>query len=235
MALLALPQAREAAPQLRELELGLGEVTAALAQGNAESEEIDRDKERAVLDRLAGLSAEVERLSSQTSYRFGAASAYAALVTRRISELREERLSPAQTYGEAGLQTYGEFMERQLLPAIRTCESVAERQEALAWKIMRACHLLRARIEVTLQEQNVELLHSMDQRADQQLRLQETVEGLSVIAISYYAISLIGHVIDALAGVSGRAWLGEIGAGLAVPLVLGIAWVWLRRMRRRWA
>ncbi|MBV8591825.1 MAG: DUF3422 domain-containing protein, partial [Acetobacteraceae bacterium] len=225
MALLGLPHAREAAPRLAEAEQRLGEITTALAADASHSGNIDRETDRALLDRLAGLSAEIERLSSQTSYRFSATSAYAALVTRRISELREDRL--------LGLQTYGEFMERQLQPAIRTCESVAARQEMLARRLARACQMLRARIEVTLQEQNRDLLHSMDQRAHLQLRLQETVEGLSVVAISYYAIALIGHVIDALAGVSGRPWLGEVGAGLAVPVVVGIVWIGIRRIRRR--
>ncbi|MBV8521824.1 MAG: DUF3422 domain-containing protein [Acetobacteraceae bacterium] len=225
MALLGLPHAREAAPRLAEAEQRLGEITTALAADASHSGNIDRETDRALLDRLAGLSAEIERLSSQTSYRFSATSAYAALVTRRISELREDRL--------LGLQTYGEFMERQLQPAIRTCESVAARQEMLARRLARACQMLRARIEVTLQQQNRDLLHSMDQRAHLQLRLQETVEGLSVVAISYYAIALIGHVIDALAGVSGRPWLGEVGAGLAVPVVVGIVWIGIRRIRRR--
>jgi uncharacterized membrane-anchored protein len=73
----------------------------------------------------------------------------------------------------------------------------------------------------------------MDQRAHLQLRLQETVEGLSVVAISYYATSLIGHVIDALAGASGRPWLGEVGAGVAVPLVVAIVWFGVRRIRNK--
>ena len=124
-------------------------------------------------------------------------------------------------------------MERQLKPAIRTCQSVGARQEVLARRLARACQLLRARIEVTLQEQNRDLLHSMDQRAHLQLRLQETVEGLSVVAISYYAIELIGYVIDALAGASGRPWLGEVGAGVAVPIVVAIVWIGIRRIRHR--
>ena len=225
MALLGLPHAREAAPLLAEAEHRLGEITTALASNSPAAGGINGKTDRALLDRLAGVSAQVERLSSQTSYRFSAASAYAALVSRRIRELREERLS--------GLQTYGEFMERQLQPAIRTCESVAARQDMLARRLARACQLLRARIEVTLQEQNRGLLQSMDQRAHVQLRLQETVEGLSVVAISYYAIALIGHVIDALAGASGRPWLGEVGAGVAVPIVVAIVWIGIRRIRHR--
>ena len=135
-----------------------------------------------------------------------------------------------------GLRSYGEFMERQLLPAVRTCETVAARQEALSRRLTRACHLLRARVEMTLQEQNRDLLRSMDRRANLQLRLQETVEGLSVVAISYYAFSLIGYMTGAVARVSGQAWPGwltEVGAAVGVPIVVGVAWLAMHRIRHR--
>lgn len=223
MALLGLPQAREATPLLADVERELAGITAALApppgSGRAAP---DHGAERGLLDRLASLAAEVERLSAQTSYRFGATGAYAALVGRRIAELREERLS--------GLQTLAEFMERRLQPALRTCEAVATRQESLSRRLTRTAQLLRTRIEMTLQEQNRDLLRSMNRRARLQLRLQETVEGLSVVAISYYAVALIGHVVEALAG-DGRPWLVRTVPGIAVPVVLGVVWVGMRRMR----
>jgi uncharacterized membrane-anchored protein len=229
LALLALPHAREAAPVLGRAERGLAEVADALAHDGAPGDQAaDREAERALLDRLARLAAEVERLSARTSYRFDAAAAYAALVAKRVDELREERLG--------GLRCYGEFMDRQLRPAMRTCEAVAARQERLSRRLARACQLLRARVEMTLREQNRDLLHSMDRRANLQLRLQETVEGLSVFAISYYAVSLIGHMTGALARAGGQAWPGwltEAGAGLGVPVMLGVVWLGMRRMHHR--
>jgi uncharacterized membrane-anchored protein len=228
MALLGLPHAREAVPVLGRVERGLAEVSDTLAHGPASGDDADRAAERALLDRLAGLAAEAERLSARTSYRFDAAAAYAALVARRVGELREERLD--------GLRSYGEFMERQLQPAIRTCEAVSARQERLSRRLARACQLLRARVEMTLQEQNRDLLHSLDRRANLQLRLQETVEGLSVFAISYYAVSLIGHMAGPLTLMGGQAWprwLTEVGAAVSVPIVLGLVWLAMRRMRHR--
>jgi uncharacterized membrane-anchored protein len=82
--------------------------------------------------------------------------------------------------------------------------------------------------------QNQSLLASMDRRAKLQLRLQQTVEGLSIAAIVYYMAGLVGYVANAL----GHwpllaAWLpsNETLVGLAVlPVVLGVAWG-LRRLR----
>ena len=54
--------------------------------------------------------------------------------------------------------------------------------------------LIRTRIETTLSQQSTDLLRSMNQRTQMQLRLQQTVEGLSVLAISYYAIGIIGYM-----------------------------------------
>ena len=60
----------------------------------------------------------------------------------------------------------------------------------LSLRATRAADLLRTRVDVALQAQNQSLLESMDSRSALQLRLQQTVEGLSVVAISYYAVGL---------------------------------------------
>ena len=57
--------------------------------------------------------------------------------------------------------------------------------------------MLRTRIDIALAKQNRDLLDSMDERTQLQLRLQQTVEGLSVVAISYYAVALIGYLSGA--------------------------------------
>ena len=93
---------------------------------------------------------------------------------RRIAELREGRVE--------GMPTLREFVERRLLPAMKTCETVARMQEGLSARISRASELLRTRVDIELERQNQELLAQMNRRAKLQLRLQETVEGLSVVA-----------------------------------------------------
>jgi uncharacterized membrane-anchored protein len=153
-ALLALPVARDIAPRITRIEQGLAEITEAIG----ESAGLD---ERRLLERLTGLSAEIERLSAASNYRFSAARAYYALVKARLAELRERRIE--------GFQTIAEFMERRLAPAMRTCESVAAREEELSRRLTRAANLLRTRVDVALEAQNRDLLASMDRRARLQL------------------------------------------------------------------
>ena len=175
MALLALPAARSCSGKLTHAGERLTELTARL------SEITGLPDEQKLLGELTRLSAEVEGITAAVSYRFSAARAYHALVCRRVEELREERLK--------GLQTIDEFLERRLAPAMRTCEAVMARLESLSARIARAGELLRTRVDVALEAQNSDVLRSMDRRAKMQLRLQQTVEGLSVAAITYYLVN----------------------------------------------
>jgi uncharacterized membrane-anchored protein len=164
----------------------------------------------------------LENLMAQTSFRFGATGAYEAIVTQRISVLREERFE--------GRQTFAEFMMRRYDPAMRTVKSAQAQLESMSARAIRAGDLLRTQVDVARSAQNQALLESMDARADQQLRLQKTVEGLSVVAISYYAVNLVGYlaypVIEALGASKGLAT-----AVITLPVVLAVWWM-VRRIRR---
>jgi len=219
MALLALPVAREVSPRVARIDRALAELTGKMGSGGTE-----RLSDAALLADLTRLSAEVEALSAATAYRFSAARAYCALVLGRLRELREERLPDYQ-----GL---GEFLDRRLGPAMRTCDSVWDRMDKLSKRASRAAHLLRTRVDYALEEQNQQLLLSMDRRAQLQLRLQETVEGLSVAAISYYAVGLIGYLAKA-AKASGLPVDPDLAVGLSIPLVVAVIWFAVRRLRRK--
>lgn len=218
MALLAFPVAGDAAHQLRRIEAEAGALASRLA------ENLGVDDDRALLTRLVALSGETEVLNAQTSFRFGAAKAYHQILLERIDALRETPLG--------GFQTLGAFMERRLGPAMRTCISVAEREAAVIERISRAGQMLNTRVELVTQEINADLLASMDRRARAQLQLQQTVEGFSVVAISYYALSLLGYPLAAL----GKAWPtfdAKLAAGvLMVPLLI-TCWYMIRRLRHR--
>jgi uncharacterized membrane-anchored protein len=216
-ALLALPVAREVGPTISAADRELVAITQAMHDLTGLGDE------RRLLGKLTGLAAEVERVTAQSSYRFGAARAYDALVERRIGELREQRIE--------GVQTIAEFMDRRLAPALRTCAATAERLEAIAGRLQRAGDLLRSRVEIAQQAQNQDLLASMDRRARIQLRLQATVEGLSVAAISYYVVGLLGYAAKALEK-SGLPVQPETVTGLAIPIVIAAVWMLVRRVRR---
>ena len=114
---------------------------------------------------------------------------------------------------------------------MRTCEAVAQRMEALSERLARASQLLRTRVDIQLEEQNRNLLHSMDRRASLQLRLQETVEGLSIAAVTYYGVGLIGYVLKGMKGV-GLPLPVEVIMAISVPLIAGSALLVVRRIRR---
>jgi uncharacterized membrane-anchored protein len=216
-ALLALPVARAILPRVAAVEKQLAELTA--RTNSLQGLEDERD----VLDQLTRLMAEVEELSATNAFRFGAARAYFQLTDKRIAELRETRIE--------GLQTISEFMERRLSPALSTCNAVESRVDALSRRVARVSALLRTRVEIAVEGQNAELLKSMDRRADLQLRLQETVEGLSVVAISYYLVGIIGYAAKGLKG-AGLHIDTDLVTGLMIPVVLWFVWTGVRRIRK---
>lgn len=219
MALLAFPVARGMGPKLSRLEREVATIIHAMSDTRSDD---STDPERQLLDRLIDVAAETEQLMADNSYRFGAAKAYQALVNRCVKEMRESRLP--------GSQTFREFMDRRFAPAMRTCEAMAERADALGRRVARASDMLRTRVNISLEENNRDLLHSMNRRADAQLRLQETVEGLSVVAISYYLWSLIAYLLKGLKA-SGLHINTDIAALVAVPLVLAMVYIGVKRLK----
>jgi len=216
MALLALPVARELVPVLNNSERELARISSALANA------VDQD-EPVLLDKLTQLEAEIDSRTSDNHYRFSAAAAYYELVQRRIAELREERIQ--------GLQTFQEFTERRLAPAMNTCRAAALRQDALSERVARATQLLSTRVDITRERQNHAVLESMNRRAKLQLRLQETVEGLSVAAVSYYIVGLVGYAAKGLKA-AGMHLNPELVMGASIPLVAVLVALGVRKIRR---
>jgi uncharacterized membrane-anchored protein len=218
-ALLGLPVAKEVGGWLYRAEKELAELMDRI--GKAASP----DDERAILSSLSRLAAEVEHSIARTTFRFGAARAYHGLVMQRIEELRETRIS--------GLPTFFEFMQRRLLPAMKTCEAMSRRQEDLSSRVARNSQLLRARVEIELERQNQELLGQMNRRARLQLRLQETVEGLSVVVLTYYGSQLVQYL--AKGSKSLHRLDTDVITAVSIPVIAGLlAWA-TRRMRRKLA
>ncbi len=216
MALLALPVARELTPILAGYEQELSQVTTVL-------ESADENDEATLLDRLTRLEAHIESREAENHYRFSAAMAYYELVQRRIGELRELRIK--------GLQTFGEFTERRLAPAMHTCRAASSRQESLSQHIARANELLATRVDITRERQNQALLESMDRRAKAQFKLQQTVEGLSIAAITYYVVGLIGYLAK---GAKALGWKVdyEIAMAVSIPIVVLLTAFGIHHVRR---
>ncbi len=224
MALLGLPVAQQAAPVLNDIESELASVTKAMVarQTDGRSEEEGMQEEQALLQQITQLASRLEQLSVNDSYRFSASQAYFGLVMSRIAELRERRIE--------GVPTLEEFMQRRLTPAMNTCASTARRQELLAERIANTNSLLRTRVGIRQERQNSQILASMNRRAAQQLRLQQAVEGLSVVAISYYLVGLVSYVVKGVKA-GGLHFDSDIVTGVAVPTLAFGVWLGLRRLQ----
>ena len=212
--MLGFSMVRWLAPQLNALDMKLTELMAQMRGPEAPAED--------TLHALLDISVELETLAVKTAFRFGATGAYRAIVDQRIEVLREERFLSRQGFAE--------FMMRRYDPAMRTVQASENRLKAMSERAIRASELLRTRVDVERSAQNQEILASMDRRADLQLRLQKTVEGLSVVAISYYAVSLAGYLLYPVAGAFGVS-KGTLLAGVTLPVVGGV-WLMVRRLKK---
>ncbi|ALC15673.1 putative membrane-anchored protein [Desulfuromonas soudanensis] len=215
---LSIPTAKRLAPELHQMDCQLADLLARVPT-------IDTgEEERTLMQQLSILSTRLEIYRTETNYRFSATRAYHDLVLTRLKNIREIEVE--------GHMTAAEFMTRRLTPGLRTCESVQNWMEDLSRRIERAGDMLRTRVNLTLQEQNKGLLSAMNRRSRLQFRLQETVEGLSVAAISYYTVGLLGYL---LSGLPLEAWHLHKNAVLAllVPLVLGTVWGVTQRIKHR--
>ncbi len=211
MSMLGYKRAKEVSRELGSIDMRLNRLIDRMSGAEPE----------AVLAALLPLTAELEALSAQTAFRFSGTRAYSSLVSDRIAVLRERRVG--------GRQTFEEFMARRFEPTMRTAEAVEAQLQNISARAFRAAELLRTRVEVERSAQNQQLLESMDRRADQQLHLQKTVEGLSVVAISYYAVNLATYAAYPLAKLAGleKATL----TALLIPPVIAAVWLTVRRIR----
>lgn len=217
LAVMGLPLAQSLSGEIRAIEDRLTAITQRMKQ-HAREEADD------MLAEITGLAAELEANAALSLYRFGASRAYYNIVKERISALAE--------LGVSNHETMDSFLDRRLAPAMRTCQSVEERQVNLSRKLARSTALIRSWIDVELERLNSKLLNSMDRRAQLQLQLQQTVEGLSVAAIAYYTLGLIGYLAR-LAQRLGLRVEADTLTGLSVPVVVAGLWFVMRSIRRR--
>ncbi|MCB1384485.1 MAG: DUF3422 domain-containing protein [Nitratireductor sp.] len=217
LALLGLPLARTLSAHLSRSEHELERLTRAVREGPQE----DNEK---LLSEINDLAADIEVDSAASLFRFGASRAYGSIVQDRLESLGD--------VSYPGYMRISRFVNRSLLPALRTCESIENRQANLSRKLARIANLLRTRVEVEIENQNRNVLASMDRRARLQLRLQQTVEGLSVAAVSYYVVGLFYYLIQAIEPVMPFPVSPKVAAGLFVPVAIGLVWLIVRQIRR---
>lgn len=214
LSMLGYHRARELSGRLGQLDSQIEELTGAMASGEDGSEE--------TLRALLSISAELESLLAKASFRISATRAYEAIVIDRIEILKETPFYERQGFRE--------FMARRFDPAMRTVQATERRMLSMAERAARAGNLLRTRVDVERSAQNQRLLESMDRRSDLQLRLQKTVEGFSVVAISYYAVNLASYLLAPTADAMG--WSRTLLTTVLVAPVIFFVWMMIRRIRR---
>ena len=207
--MLAFPVAKSLSGPLRNAEAELSELSKEISMAqNQESAATHQDGE--FLERISTLASKIEEWISEHGLRFTAAEAYSQLTAKNLEELSEASLP--------GVQTLSEFMDRRFAPAMSTCSWTQRRLRELSDRISRTTQILRTRIEFVNERQTQELLASMDRRAKIQLRLQATVEGVSVLVLTYYAVSLIIYMAKG-AKELGLMVPAELIGGASAPII----------------
>lgn len=218
LALLGLPAALELAPSVDHIGRRLVEVLEEMQRAG------DLKLNNHLLGELTALAAALERGAAGSLFRFGASRAYYDIVQSRLAVIEGGEI--------AGYPTWSSFLDRRMAPAMRTCAAMEDRQAGLSIKLARAADLLRTRVDVELEEQNRDLLRSMNERTRLQLRLQSTVEGLSVAAIGYYVVSLFGYLAKG-AHDSGLHVEPSLATAVFVPVAIAVIWIVTRNIRKR--
>ena len=219
MTLLALPTARELLPEISTLEQSLSATSEKLKLIET------MEDEQNLMTELIAEATQVERLIADNSFRFSATEAYFNLTETRLNMLREEKIPT--------IRTLKQFHVRRFIPAYNTCMSVVKRKQNLSQRIGRTSELLHSRLQLSLEDQNQRLLASMDKRSKIQLRLQQTVEGLSVVAITYYSMGLLRLMVEPLP-VERYLYLSDSAVvAIATPIIFFSALMVVRRIRKK--
>jgi uncharacterized membrane-anchored protein len=219
LALLGLPEAQRLAPSISRIEGRLAEVTEEIREAKGLPDE------SRLLDEMTALAAELEAGAAASLFRFGATRAYYEIVQLRLQTIGERKVG--------GFPTWSSFLARRMAPAMRTCITTEERQADLSRKLARAANLLRTRVEVAVEKQNQDLLKSMNTRTRLQLRLQTTVEGLSVAAVSYYVVGLFGYLVKAAYDARLLPIDPSYVTAAFVPFAVLLIWWIVRRIRKK--
>ncbi|MBK9308991.1 MAG: DUF3422 family protein [Nitrospira sp.] len=177
--------------------------------GHANSETLQRWLNSLTQDLL-----KTNRMAGQLHFELSASIPYDKIVHTTLSSIGEQRMEahrPISDYVVSGITGVAEGYQ-QLLRRVDTLRGGFEGIIAI----------IRTRIDLIVEAQNLALLQSVDKTTKSQVILQHTVEGLSVIVIAYYLAGLAGYVFK---GLQELGWLGNanIASAVFVPIAIGLA------------
>ncbi len=218
MSLLTLPIAQKILKELDRIDSHLTRLATIFPERNTIVEE------KQLLGELFDLMAENEQMRALTLRRFIGTKAYQNIVDERLIELDCKPV--------AGYQTFSTFFIRRMRPAMRTCKSAQIRLEELSIHLQRVTDMFSTRVNVNVEQQNQKILESVARQSKMQVRLQQMVEGLSIVAITYYASSLLSYIYKSLEYV-GSLNSHYLWTGVSIPLVLIATWTALKKIKAK--
>ena len=177
--------------------------------GHADSQTLQRWLNSLTQDLL-----KTNRMAGKLHFELSASLPYDKIVHTTLASLVERPLDsfrPVSDYVLSGITGVAEGYQ-QLLKRIDTLRNGFEG----------IISIIRTRVDLIVEAQNLALLQSVDKTTKSQVILQHTVEGLSVIVIAYYLAGLAGYVFK---GLSEMGWLtnANLASALFVPVAIGLA------------
>ena len=154
------------------------------------------------------------RMAGKLHFELSASLPYDRIVHSTLASLAEKSLEsyrPISDYVLSGITGVSEGYQ-QLLKRIDTLRNGFEG----------IISIIRTRVDLIVEAQNLALLQSVDKTTKSQVLLQHTVEGLSVIVIAYYLAGLSGYVFK---GLQEMGWLtnANLASAIFVPVAVGLA------------
>jgi uncharacterized membrane-anchored protein len=218
-----LEEYRREVTALRDIEQHLAGRSAEISEKLAQRG-VDPAWEHQTLVYLTQDFARLVGLTEHMRYKLSATISYYAIFEERLRWLREVT--------GAGYQTLEEFLAARVGPAMRNYRNFIERADVLAGQFTALGNMVRTRVSLNMEEQSLTTMQAMNRRVELQLILQRTVEGLSLIVLSYYLTGLAGYLFKALDAVMELPASPEILAAMTIPVWLAGVWIFTRRVKR---
>lgn len=174
---------------------------------------------------------EVGRLAGSMRYRLSASVPYDRIVHSNTLALQEQPVP----FG----RTLSDYIHWKIIGVAEGYQQFLTRIHSLEQDFEGTIAILRTKVDLVLQEQNLSLqdqnrnlLLSVDNTTKSQAILQRTVEGLSVIVIAYYLSGLANYIFKTLHKLG---WLANdvLISGLFVPIALGLSFGLIAWGRKR--
>lgn len=171
---------------------------------------------QAWLSQLTEALAQVSHLGDENRYHLTSAVPYDSIIRTTIEDLREQPLER--------LESLGVYVARRIRGIADGYQRLIHRIEALEQSFEGMVSIIRTRIDLSMEQQNLAMLSSLDRTAKLQVRLQRMVESLSVVVQAYYLTGLANYGFNAM---EHRGWLADANTAtaLSIPAWFGLAFL----------